>query len=247
MEKREIQKHIDDGAVYYLQVLADAAHMELHDDGFCSWIKPKEGEVGVQCIFNFRFDGMTHEETEQKIQQIREKNIHTFWSCFPPEPVKTILTRDQPVGNEDEEESYMALLPDLKPAYNEPKPPVTVRKVNDLSDFKAWAELTNTVLHDGRQLIHPINHYHLCQSGKMPCYLGLYDGVPAATSATLNHQGIASLEFIASLPDYRKKGLGAAVCIAAIGDVFSDGADIMTLRATPMGRRLYQSLGFVAY
>jgi ribosomal protein S18 acetylase RimI-like enzyme len=95
--------------------------------------------------------------------------------------------------------------------------------------------------------MHPENHYHLLQSGKMQCYLGFYNGEPMSTTAIMNDNGIASLEFVATLKDHRKKGLGGAVCRAAVDDAFKDGARIITLRTFFLGQPIYKSIGFKRY
>ena len=59
--------------------------------------------------------------------------------------------------------------------------------------------------------------------------------------------GVASLEFVATLEEYRRKGLARAVCITAVRDAFINGAKIITTRAFHLASLLYQSLGFKIY
>jgi ribosomal protein S18 acetylase RimI-like enzyme len=58
---------------------------------------------------------------------------------------------------------------------------------------------------------------------------------------------IGRMEWISTLPEYRKKGIGAAVCCAGIEQLINDGACIITLTARAMGVSLYKSLGFEVY
>lgn len=249
MEKETIKEYINNGAIHYLRLLAEADHMVLEDDGFCTLIHPKEGEEGGTSVFNFRFDGMTDEEIERKILQIKEKNIHTFYGCYPPENVKNILMKSNPKTEENEEDSetYMAILPHEKPVYNPPKPPVSAKKVDNLHDFIIWADISNKVLHGGYAIMHPKNHYHLLECGKMQCYLGFYDRLPVSTAAIMNDNSIASLEFVATLKDYRKKGAGGAACRIAVEEAFNNGAAIISLRGFTPGKALYRSIGFKVY
>lgn len=248
MERKEIERHINNGAINYLDLLADAKHMNLVDDGFCTMIYPNEGEEGGTSIYNFRFEGMSDEEIARRIKQVKEKKIHTFWGCFLPRNIMDILKMDDPnSGEDDDSEAYMAMLPDEKPEYDLPKPPIMVKKVENQQQFEIWTNISNEVLHDGYTIMHPENHYHLCEEGKLECYIGFYDEKPVATAAIMNDNGIASLEFVATLNDFRKKGLGGAVCRAAVDDAFKYGAKIITLRGFPLGQPVYKSMGFKRY
>jgi len=102
------------------------------------------------------------------------------------------------------------------------------------------------VLH-GFQLLGCDDYYPLYESGKMVCFLGYSEGIPAATSAVLDHEGNGTLEFNATLPDYRKKGLGTAVCRAAIKHLVDDGVVHISLRARAEGVSLYTALGSKVY
>ena len=103
-------------------------------------------------------------------------------------------------------------------------------------------------LFDAYSDIHPINHYHLCRDGFINCF-ACYDGnTVVAVASIMDNQGICSLEFVATAPNYRRKGLAKAVCAIAIKDAFKNGASIITLRAFQPGTRaLYTSLGFKIY
>ena len=121
-----------------------------------------------------------------------------------------------------------------------------MKKVNSREAFSLWADITNTVIF-GYQGLDPAQYYPLCASGKMVFFLGYCGALPAAASATMNNAGNGTLEFIATLPDHRRQGLGTAVCRAAIRQLIDDGAYLISLRARPMGVSLYKRLGFKAY
>lgn len=64
----------------------------------------------------------------------------------------------------------------------------------------------------------------------------------------MEHHGAASLEFVGTIPEMRKKGFATAICANATRDAFSDGASIVTLRAADAAAaKIYQSIGFKAY
>jgi len=77
-------------------------------------------------------------------------------------------------------------------------------------------------------------------------FLGWYDDVPCATAAaTLSEHGVGIVG-VATLPAYRRRGLGRLVTSAAVAWGAERGADLAWLYPSPMARPLYEGLGFRA-
>ncbi|WP_040950506.1 GNAT family N-acetyltransferase [Gorillibacterium massiliense] len=250
MKKAEIIQRIDDGANYYLRLLGDARHMEFIEHEHYSLIRPKTGEKGLTILFQVRITQLPEEELAGIIKEIKDMKMHTWWGLGLPENVLDVIwgTDRLPTPLEpNEEEAAMALLPQERPTYPPADQAISIKKVGTPEDFKLWADIVNDGLHNGYPLIHPENHSHLSETGKMPCYIGYYEGIPAAGAASMTNGYAASLEFVATLPGYRRKGLARAVCAAAIDEAFEKGAEIMTLRAEGDAKKLYTALGFRIY
>jgi len=142
----------------------------------------------------------------------------------------------------------MAMYPAQKPAYSTALPDsITVEPVTTVEEFATWADICNSELHGGYPIMHRVNHFEICRNGIMPCYIGYYQGKPAAVSAVLHNNGVFSLEFVATLGDFRRQGLARALCQRAVDDAFASGARIITTRAFANAKNLYRSLGFKIY
>lgn len=72
------------------------------------------------------------------------------------------------------------------------------------------------------------------------------DGTAAATALTCVTGREAGVFGVATLPAYRRRGLGAAATLAAVRAAVDAGADLVWLHASEMGRPVYERLGFVA-
>jgi hypothetical protein len=251
MERAEICRHIDDGANFYLRVLGDAAHMEYITTDYYSIIRPKSGEEWGQSLFDIRVEHLPDDELQRQIDEIKKRNLHTWWGFNVSERMLQAIhgTTEWPQAPAEptDDEAYMALLPEEKPSYPRAEYPIAVQRVDDPNDFKTWAAITNSILHGGFPIIHPENHYHLCESGIMTSYLGYLGTDPVATSAVLDNQGICSLEFVATIEAYRRKGVAKAACMRAVEDAFASGAKIITARGFADGVKLLRSLEFKAY
>ncbi|HEY5976581.1 MAG TPA: GNAT family N-acetyltransferase [Solirubrobacterales bacterium] len=75
-------------------------------------------------------------------------------------------------------------------------------------------------------------------------FFGEVDGEPAAIAMTIVTDGVAGIYWVGSLPTARGKGLGRAVTVAATNAGFDLGADLGSLQASPMGRPIYEAMGY---
>jgi GNAT superfamily N-acetyltransferase len=74
--------------------------------------------------------------------------------------------------------------------------------------------------------------------------VGRVDGRVVATSAVLLGAGVAGLYWIATVPEYRGRGIGAELTTAAMRVARDHGAAVGTLQASTMGEPVYRRLGF---
>lgn len=72
-------------------------------------------------------------------------------------------------------------------------------------------------------------------------YLG---GEPVSIAMTIISHGVAGIYWVGSLEQARGKGLGRAVTAAATNAGFELGAEIASLQASPMGKPIYEAMGY---
>ena len=70
------------------------------------------------------------------------------------------------------------------------------------------------------------------------------EGEPIAIAMTIVSHDVAGIYCVGSIEQARGKGLGRAVTTAATNAGFDLGADIASLQASPMGKPIYDKLGY---
>jgi hypothetical protein len=69
-------------------------------------------------------------------------------------------------------------------------------------------------------------------------------GEAIATAMVFESDGVASLQWVGTVPAARAGGLGALVTTRATNSAFERGASSCTLQASPMGEPVYRALGY---
>lgn len=249
MTEREIVKHISDGANYYVSLFGNAEHMQMIDNGFYSYVKPKDGEHGISIIYNIRIEDLPLERQKELVAEMKALNMPIWLDLLTSDDIFSLMFEKNKIHGQtefdDNDEIYMALLPDEEDnlASNE-----KVIKAKTPEEFATWAKIANDVLAKGYPDMHPVYHFPLCRDGIIKCYILYHQNMPAAVASIYDNNGIASLEFVATVPEMRRQGFAKAVCEKAVQDAFADGAKIVTVRAIDaIAGKLYQSMGFKAY
>lgn len=75
-------------------------------------------------------------------------------------------------------------------------------------------------------------------------FIGSIDGKPVAAAAVYVTHGVAGIGWVGTVPVQRGHGFAEAVTWVAIRDGFRRGAGFANLQASPMGRPIYERMGF---
>jgi GNAT superfamily N-acetyltransferase len=75
-------------------------------------------------------------------------------------------------------------------------------------------------------------------------YVGYADGRPVASGLGVRSGRTIGVFTIATVPDARGRGFGAAMTARVIADGAAAGCDVATLQASSMGRPIYERMGF---
>jgi GNAT superfamily N-acetyltransferase len=183
--------------------------------------------------------------------QIRVGNAPRMWRTGPstrPEDLESILVREGFQKRWDT--AGMGIeLSDLRSDF-EPPPGLEIETVADDPGLRDWARVVAHGLF-GCPESDADHFYELMRTakgcGRLEFFLGRYDNRPAASSASFLLDGIAGIYFVATLPEFRKKGIGRSITLAPLRKAHDSVAHAAILQASALGEPVYKRLGFQRY
>lgn len=224
-------------------------HEIICHKGDVEWIIPKTSCSGPSIIYKASLQKQNVEDTIDKIIiGIEEGSIPAWWVINPestPDNLKETLLMKGFVCLGDDEPG-MALCFDNELKYLECPNNIQVSKVQWLEEFTVWVNTVNKALH-GWDLLSTDKYSSWLGESNLVFYLAYFEGKPVATSATIKSRNIGSIEFVSTLPEYRNRGIGTAVSVAAICGLRNEGVNLVTLRSCNEAINMYKKLGFQSY
>jgi ribosomal protein S18 acetylase RimI-like enzyme len=123
---------------------------------------------------------------------------------------------------------------------------ITVKELTDTSDIaRIWiplvAPLFGATAAEFATFIAYLQQTSI--ANKMRYFIALLNGIPAATSMLIVHDDCIAVDWVGTLPAYRRKGLGYAVTCNALHLLKNEGNKPVVLLASAAGEALYKKIG----
>lgn len=96
----------------------------------------------------------------------------------------------------------------------------------------------------GWDMIDAEHYFSWVESDTINIYMAEMNGIAISTCATIQNNNTASLEFVSTLKEHRRRKAAALLCAYAINDLLNHGVGIVTLGACGHSAFLYERLGF---
>jgi GNAT superfamily N-acetyltransferase len=228
------------------RLLARGRHI-VHHTGAIEWFMTSP-RGGIERIFNL---AMTEEnatrEVAQLVEEIRNQKAPDAVITTPiytPANIGEILMRN---GFRLLDESCWAygMAMDLRTWHSGFTVPeeITVRRVYCQRDFATWVEIVNIALFE-HELMQPDDFTHLMECNTLHLYLVNYAGEPAGVCWALFNGSGVDINYVATLPAYRRRGVATSAIITALREAQKMGMITATLAGEASAMPVYEKIGF---
>ena len=123
---------------------------------------------------------------------------------------------------------------------------ITMRSVRDHESLHTWTDIyCHSHGDDEKAWFELLSGLELTSEQPLQHYVGYLNGQPAVCASLFLGVGVAGLFNVATLPDFRHRGLGRAITLHALVDAQKRGYRISVLGSSEMAHSLYAKCGFV--
>lgn len=234
---------IDRGIKLYWRTLCKARNMRIHT-GDIERAVSEDGN-GPERVFSVQ---LSSEDAERRIDEIirgiNESTIPNGILITPNSRPANIVELFEARGFAIDTSSpgMVMELADFKP-YELHNDRVCVIKVEDDDSLKKWVDIVNYDFY----IMSYEQFYDIYRLPYVSLYLSIYDNTPAGTFMIIRDGNFSVLEMVNTRKEYQRKGIATTALSYIFNGLKEDGIDIVTLRSSTEGIRLYTKMGFKEY
>lgn len=251
MSAESLLRAIEDNTADFLLALGRAGGGEERKDRHVHWAIGGSPIDYHNCVVRADLSDINADRViNESVDVMRARQVPGTWHVGPsmrPKDIGDRLVRHGFTygGNDIGMAIDLRRLPEAVP---EP-PGLTVTRVRDHQDLAVWARTLAEGFGEGER--------EAAWVGVMYVRIGLDDdvpwrhylgtragGEPVATVSLFLGAGVAGIYFVFTLPRVRRRGIGAAMTLAALNEARAMGFQIGVLGSSPMGYSVYRGLGF---
>lgn len=242
---------IDNSMIAYHTFFSTLPNAQLHEDPDLLWF-----ETGVPLdLFNGVLQTHGASDTlatsiDHIVTHFQRRNLPFHWYVGPtsqPVNIGDVLVTHGILHVEDE--PGMAV--DLH-ALNEHLPTssqLAIHPVTHHDQLTQWTRVWGCGAPDEviPMVLSVYSQLPLSSQSPLQFFVGTLDDEPVATSALFLGAGVAAIHHIVTIPQMRRRGIGAAMTLFTAREARRQGYHIAVLTASPMGIGTYRRLGFREY
>ncbi len=227
--------------------------MELHEDKDRVWLRTQHKFPFFNNIFGARIEtNEINDSIDRALSPFKEKNVPMLWWTGPSTQPLNLGEHLLSYGFEHVFEAP-AMAVDLNTLKAAPSPisDLTIEEILDRKAMKTWCDIMTFVYDFPDFALEPwfdmLSSLGLGSDKPYRHFLARVKGNPVATASVFFGAGLAGLSSVATLPEYRKQGIGAAITLEPLLEARNMGYRIGALFSSEMALDMYKEIGFKEY
>jgi GNAT superfamily N-acetyltransferase len=222
--------------------------IELHDAGGCRWTLSDLPYPLFNSVLRARLAGDGADAAiDARMRDCTARNVPMLWwtgpSTTPPDLGERLERRGFLL------EPAIGMAGDIRYIIAQPSgAPIRVEPVRDPAQMAAWSRVLCNAFGApqafGDAFADLAAAIGLGPSSNFRHFLAYLNGEPVATCSLFLGAGVAGVYDVGTLPERRRRGVGAAITRAAIADAAASGYRMAILHASAVGAAMYRALGF---
>jgi GNAT superfamily N-acetyltransferase len=242
---------IEENGAEFLMAFGRAAGGEVRDDGRVRWAIGNSPIDYFNCVIYADLAGKEADrEITASIERMQAHDVPGSWhvgpSMRPTDLGECLVAHGFEYGGDD-----IGMAMDLSALPEEtPLPPdLVIERVRDEAHLAEWTATFGSgfgLRPTGVRWFGEVLR-RLGLGGAWRYYLGRSVGEPVATSASFFAAGVAGVYCVSTIESARRRGIGAAMTLAALREARDLGFTVGVLGSSEMGYPVYRKLGFEEY
>ena len=199
---------------------------------------------------------LTHENMHVKINEtvehFKSRNLPFQWNIGPSTRPIDLGEHLQAYGlTKVSDYPGMAVeLESMNESFPEPSG-FTIKPVKDVETFRdwiqAWTEGFGLKQSSGEVILDIESNLGFGEHLPRRSYVGYLNGKPVSCSLLFMASGVARIFLVATIPEARRRGIGALISLAPLKEARERGYKVGVLHSSKMGYGVYRRLGFKDY
>ncbi len=244
MDGREHRDFVEQGIALYWKTLGQARGLRFVSERDFDYVI-SDDRNGPERIFNIRFnDAALSDRFYEVLAHMKAGKLpDCFLMTSSTTPVNLPELLQEKGFDLDTSGLCMAMELENTAVNDSDAPALQIVELSDETRLPQWRQIVSIALF-GCELLTLEQLQDIYRQSSTRFYMALYDGVPVSACMTIAERDTATLELVATLREYRKRGIATALIQKALCDLKHAGIKVVTLRAETDGIGVYQKIGF---
>jgi GNAT superfamily N-acetyltransferase len=222
--------------------------IEMHDDGACRWTLSQLPFPLFNSVLRARLHAdVADAAIEARIRACTRRNVPMLWWTGPS-------TRPVDLGERLERRGFLlepalGMVGDIRYISAQPAEHlIRIEPVRDAAALATWSRVLCNAFGApqafGDAFADLAAAVGLGPTANFRHFLAYLNGEAVATCSLFLGAGVAGIYDVGTLPERRRRGVGAAITRAAIADAAASGYRMAILHSSELGATMYRALGF---